>query len=140
VIAGRGRRIAFDYGQVRIGIAICDPDGILATPLPHVSATNPKVLKEIAAILDEYEPIKIFVGYPKLLSGDSGKAVELVDLFIASLKDLTSVPIIKVDERLSTVSAARKLQEAGKNSRQSRALIDSMAAVTILESGLANEN
>ena len=140
MIASRGRRIAFDYGQVRIGVAICDPDGILATPLPHVSATNPKVLKEIAAILDEYEPIKIFVGYPKLLSGESGKAVELVDLFIASLKDLTSVPIIKVDERLSTVSATRKLQEAGKNSRQSRALIDSMAAVTILESGLANEN
>ena len=140
MIAGRGRRIAFDYGQVRIGVAICDPDGILATPLPHVSATNPKVLKEIAAILAEYEPIKIFVGYPKLLSGESGKAVELVDLFIASLKDLTSVPIIKVDERLSTVSATRKLQEAGKNSRQSRALIDSMAAVTILESGLANEN
>ena len=140
MIAGRGRRIAFDYGQVRIGVAICDQDGILATPLPHVSATNPKVLKEIAAILDEYEPIKIFVGSPKLLSGESGKAVELVDLFIASLKDLTSVPIIKVDERLSTVSATRKLQEAGKNSRQSRALIDSMAAVTILESGLANEN
>ena len=63
-----------------------------------------------------------------------------MDLFIASLKDLTSVPIIKVDERLSTVSATRKLQEAGKNSSQSRALIDSMAAVTILESGLANEN
>jgi putative Holliday junction resolvase len=140
MMSDRGRRIAFDYGQVRIGVAICDPDGILATPLPHLAATHPKILQQIIALIDEYQPITIYVGYPKKMSGENGEAVELVDAFIASLKPLTDTPIITVDERLSTVSAARKLRDAGKNSRESRSEIDSMAAVTILEAGLANEN
>ena len=65
----RGRRIAFDYGDARIGVAICDPDGILATPLPFLDARSPKVIKQIAALLDEYSPISIFIGLPKHLSG-----------------------------------------------------------------------
>jgi putative Holliday junction resolvase len=138
--SGRGRRIAFDYGQARIGVAICDPDGILATPLPYLLATHPKVLQQIISLIDEYQPITIFVGYPKNMSGEPGKAVELVDAFIKSLQPLTPIPIVSVDERLSTVSAARKLRDSGKSSRESRSQIDSMAAVTILEAGLANEN
>ncbi|CAB4588187.1 unannotated protein [freshwater metagenome] len=138
--SGRGRRIAFDYGQARIGVAICDPDGILATPLPHLLATHPKVLQQIISLIDEYQPITIFVGYPRNMSGEPGKAVELVDAFIKSLQSLTPIPIVSVDERLSTVSAARKLRDSGKSSRESRSQIDSMAAVTILEAGLANEN
>lgn len=136
----RGRRIAFDYGQVRIGVAVCDPDAILATPLPFLSASHPKVQKEILALLDEYQPITIFVGYPKLLSGEDGQSVHLVDSFIEKLRTITSIPIVTIDERLSTVAAARKLRESGKNSKEARAHIDSMAAVTILESGLANED
>jgi putative Holliday junction resolvase len=136
----RGRRIAFDYGQVRIGVAVCDPDAILATPLPFLSTSHPKVLKEILSLLEEYQPIIIFVGYPKLLSGESGQSVLLVDSFIEKLKTITSIPIITIDERLSTVAAGRKLRDAGKSSKDARMHIDSMAAVTILESGLANED
>jgi putative Holliday junction resolvase len=136
----RGRRIAFDYGQVRIGVAVCDPDAILATPLPFLSTSHPKVLKEILTLLEEYQPIIIFVGYPKLLSGESGPSVLLVDSFIEKLKTITSIPIITIDERLSTVAAGRKLRDSGKSSKDARMHIDSMAAVTILESGLANED
>ena len=136
---GRGRRLAFDYGQVRIGVAVCDPDAILATPLPHLISSHPKVMREILALLEEYQPISIFVGYPKLMSGENGQSVSLVDSFIDSLKEITEVPIITIDERLSTVDATRKLRDAGKTSKQSRTLVDSMAAVTILESGLAYE-
>lgn len=135
----RGRRIAFDYGDTRIGVAICDPDGILATPLPFLNAKHPKLKAQLAALFDEYSPIAIYVGLPKHLSGDEGVAVSKVRDFAATIESLISVPISFVDERLSTVGAARKLREAGKNSKDSRTLIDSMAAVSILESGLANE-
>jgi putative Holliday junction resolvase len=135
----RGRRIAFDYGDARIGVAICDPDGILATPLPFLDARNPKVIKQIAALLDEYSPISIFIGLPKHLSGAEGEAVEKVRAFASSLSEISAIPTIFVDERMSTVGAQKKLHEAGKNAKESRALIDSMAAVAILESGLLNE-
>lgn len=135
----RGRRIAFDYGQSRIGVAICDPDGILATPLPFIDAKNPKLLRQVSSLLAEYEPIRIFLGRPKHLSGAEGESVAKVDQFKESLASITNVEIIFVDERLSTVDAQRKLHEAGKNAKESRLLIDSMAAVAILESGLAHE-
>jgi putative Holliday junction resolvase len=135
----RGRRIAFDYGDVRIGVAICDPDGILASPLPHIDARHPKLAGQVSELLDEYEPIAIYVGRPKNMSGSEGIAVEKVEGFVEKLKAITDLPITFIDERLSTVDAARRLREAGKSAKDSKALIDSMAAVAILESGLANE-
>ena len=135
----RGRRIAFDYGDARIGVAICDPDGILATPLPFLDARHPKLLKNIEALFAEYEPIAIYLGEPKHLSGSDGVAVDKVRTFAATLTEKFSLPLILVDERLSTVDAQRRLREAGKNSRDSKVLIDSMAAVAILEVGLARE-
>jgi putative Holliday junction resolvase len=135
----RGRRIAFDYGDSRIGVAVCDPDGILATPLPFLDSRHPKLMAHIRALFDEYQPIKIYVGEPLLLSGGSGVAVEKAKEFAKSLEQTFEIPLKFVDERLSTVSATRQLQEAGKSTRESKGLVDSMAAVSILESGLASE-
>ena len=135
----RGRRIAFDYGDARIGVAICDPDGILATPLPFLDSKHPKLINHIAELFAEYEPIAIYLGEPKHLSGSEGVAVAKVREFAAILQEKFSLPLIFIDERLSTVDAQRRLKEAGKNSRDSKVLIDSMAAVAILESGLARE-
>lgn len=136
----RGRRIAFDYGDARIGVAICDPDGILATPLPYLDAKHPKLFAQISELFKEYQPIAIYLGEPKHLSGSDGEAVEKVKGFALSLTERFELPIIFIDERLSTVDAARRLKEAGKSARDSKTLIDSMAAVSILESGLAREN
>lgn len=135
----RGRRIAFDYGQARIGVAICDPDGILASPLPFLDARHPKMLQSIDQLLVEYEPITIFVGKPKHLSGADGESVTMVEEFVSKLSSRCDIPILLIDERLSTVDAQRRLREAGKSARESKTLIDSMAAVAILESGLAHE-
>ena len=135
----RGRRIAFDYGDSRIGVAICDPDGILATPLPFLDARHPKLSGALKELFSEYEPIAIFLGLPKHLSGEDGVAVSKVKEFASQLATITDVEVIFVDERLSTVDAARKLRESGKNAKESKSLIDSMAAVAILESGLARE-
>ena len=134
-----GRRIAFDYGDVRIGVAVCDPDGILATPLTTLQSKDPLIKKQIAEIMDEYEPIKIYVGQPKLLSGEDGSAVAKVSVFTEMLTSNFDIPVILVDERLSTVSAARQLRESGINAKDARSLIDAAAAVAILEQGLANE-
>ena len=134
-----GRRIAFDYGDVRIGVAVCDRDGILATPLTTLQSKDPLIKKQIAELIDEYEPVKIYVGQPKLLSGEDGSAVAKVSVFTEMLTSNFDIPVILVDERLSTVSAARQLRESGINAKDARSVIDAAAAVAILEQGLANE-
>jgi putative Holliday junction resolvase len=135
----RGRRIAFDYGEARIGVAICDPDGILATPLPFLDARKPKVIKDVVALFEEYQPIAIYLGKPKHLSGADGNSVAKVEVFASEIRKVIDIPIHFIDERLTTVDAQRKLREAGKSAKESRTLIDSMAAVAILEAGIASE-
>jgi putative Holliday junction resolvase len=134
-----GRRIAFDYGDVRIGVAICDPDGILATPLTTLQSKDPSLKKQIAELIDEYEPVKIYVGQPKLLSGEDGSAVAKVQVFTEMLTSNFDIPVVMVDERLSTVSAAKQLRESGVSAKDARSVIDAAAAVAILEQGLAND-
>jgi len=134
-----GRRIAFDYGDVRIGVAICDPDGILATPIATLQSKSSALKSEITALLTEYEPVKAYVGNPKLLSGSDGSAVAKVLAFTEFLTANFDLPITLVDERLSTVTAAKQLREAGVDSKGAKARIDAAAAVAILEQGLANE-
>ena len=135
-----GRRIAFDYGDVRIGVAICDPDGILATPIATLQSKNPNLKVEIATLLSEYEPVKAYVGNPKMLNGSDGEAVAKVLAFTEFITANFDLPITLVDERLSTVSAARKLRESGVNAKDAKSVIDAAAAVAILEQGLANES
>ena len=132
----RGRRIAFDYGDVRIGVAVSDPDSILSSPLTTLRSESKSLSKEILAIFKEIEPVQIFVGKPALLSGNSGAASEKAEDFAQSLTALTDVEIVMVDERMSTVSAARNLREAGKNTRDSKSSIDMAAAVAILDFGI----
>jgi putative Holliday junction resolvase len=134
-----GRRIAFDYGDVRIGVAVCDPDGILATPLATLQSKDPSLKKQIAELIEEYEPVKIYVGQPKLLSGEDGSAVAKVQVFTEMLTSNFDIPVEMVDERLSTVSATKQLRESGVNAKEARSVIDAAAAVAILEQGLAND-
>ena len=136
----RGRRIAFDYGDVRTGVALCDPDGILATPLCVLESKSKSFMADIASLLNEHQPIRIFIGKPLNMSGSSGESVEKVELFSNKISEITDIPIQLVDERLSTVSAQKKLQAAGLSARETKSLIDAMAAVAILEQGLQREN
>ena len=135
----RGRRIAFDYGDVRIGVAISDPDSILCSPLTTLQTTDKKLDSQISAIFQENEPVQIFVGRPALLSGNDGIASEKAIAFAEHLKQFTTVPIELIDERMSTVSAARNLRDSGKNAKESKSSIDMAAAVAILEFALELE-
>jgi putative Holliday junction resolvase len=132
----RGRRIAFDYGDIRIGVAVCDPDGIISSPLAVLRAEDKNLRSEIQSFIAEYEPVQIFIGLPKQLSGVESSSAEKARTFGAMLAELSNIEIIYIDERLSTVSAQSKLREAGKSTRESKELIDAMAAVEILELGL----
>jgi putative Holliday junction resolvase len=136
----RGRRIAFDYGDVRTGVATCDPDAILASPLCVLQSNDRNFLDEVRALLVEHQPIRIFIGLPMNMSGTSGESVEKAKAFAESLQTITDLPISFIDERLSTVSAQKRLKEAGVSSRDSKNLIDAMAAVAILEQGLLSED
>jgi putative Holliday junction resolvase len=136
----RGRRIAFDYGDVRIGVAVCDPDAILCSPLPALRSQDKGLMELIKDLIDEYAPVRFYVGLPVLMSGNQGESAEKAKTFANSLNHNFEIEVHLIDERLSTVSAQRKLKEAGLSSRESKELIDSMAAVAILEQGLLSES
>ncbi len=129
----RGRRIAFDYGDVRIGVAVSDADSIICSPLITLKATDKFLLTRISEIFQEIQPVQIFVGKPALLSGKDGIATDKALAFASLLRGITDVEIVMVDERLSTVTAARNLRDSGKNAKESKASIDMAAAVGILE-------
>ncbi len=129
----RGRRIAFDYGDVRIGVATSDADSIICSPLTTLKSSDKSLLKSINEIFLEIQPVQVFVGRPALLSGKDGAATDKAVAFADLLQGITDAEVIMVDERLSTVSAARQLRESGKNARDSKDSIDMAAAVGILE-------
>jgi putative Holliday junction resolvase len=129
----RGRRIAFDYGDVRIGVATSDADSIICSPLTTLKSSDKSLLKSINEIFLEIQPVQVFVGRPALLSGKDGAATDKAVAFADLLQGITDADVIMVDERLSTVSAARQLRESGKNAKDSKDSIDMAAAVGILE-------
>ena len=135
-----GRRIAFDYGDVRIGVAISDASGLLASPFGVLDATDKSsVLAEISALTDEFSPIYFAVGMPKHLSGSTSAKMESVQDFISQLRTHFAIPIVEIDERLTTISAAQALRTNGRNAKESKSLIDAAAAATILEMALSME-
>lgn len=132
----RGRRLAFDYGDVRIGVAVSDPDSILASPLVTLTTKSPDLWDQIFAILSEYEPIQVFVGRPIHLAGHESESTSKAVFFAQELGERFDLDVMLIDERLSTVSAQRSLKSAGLSSRESKSAIDQMAAVEILNMGL----
>jgi putative Holliday junction resolvase len=131
--------MAFDYGDVRIGVAVCDPDAILATPVTTLKCKDADLWEQIIALVAEYEPIHIYVGSPMHLSGESSISMEKAEDFKEEVATRTNIACSMIDERLSTVSAARQLKDSGMNSRESKSAIDQMAAVAILEQAIAIE-
>lgn len=133
----RGRRIAFDYGDVRIGVAISDPDSILASPLTTLSSGDPKLLTQIADLVTQYEPVAIYVGDPLNLSGESSASAQKARAFADNLSIEFGIPVTMIDERLSTVSATNAMRQSGLNAKDARSKIDMATAVAILEQGIA---
>ena len=133
-----GVRLGVDVGTVRVGVASCDPAGVLATPV-RTLARGSADLAHLAAMAREYAAIEFVVGLPLSMSGTSGKAADAARAYASALAAGVGVPVRLVDERLSTVDATRTLRESGLGGRAQRAVIDQAAAVIILQSALDAE-
>jgi len=128
------RILAIDYGSTRIGLALSDPTGTLARPLPFLPAKGDvKLAREIAAIARNEKAELLLLGLPRNMDGTSGEAATKVKEFAACLTEATTLPLKFIDERLTTVQASRQLQESGKNTRKQRGQIDSEAACVLLQ-------
>jgi putative Holliday junction resolvase len=140
VVDGRsGVRLGVDVGSVRVGVAISDPNGILATPVatfrrdPEGGAD----LAELAGLVVEHDVVEVVVGLPRTLRGADGAAVAAARDFGQLLASrVAPVPVVYTDERLTTVTAHRQLAERGVRSRDRKAVVDQAAAVAILQSRL----
>jgi putative Holliday junction resolvase len=128
-------RIGVDVGKVRIGVARSDPHGMLATPVETV-ARGLGDIERIGAIAAELEASEIIVGLPLALSGNETASTGDARAFALALSGALPYPVRLVDERLSTVSAHSAMRASGKSQKQSRSVIDQVAAVIILQHAL----
>ncbi len=135
----RGRRVGVDVGDVRIGVAVSDPDGILATPVETVPA-GPDAIGRLAELVREYDALECVVGLPVGLSGREGPAAAKVRTFCAELLPaIDPVPIRLFDERMSTMTAAGQLRHSNRSGASKRTVIDQAAATVILQTALDTE-
>ena len=139
----QGVKLGVDVGTVRVGVAVCDRDGILATPLRTLERNAKKNtdVRILAALAVELGVVEIFVGLPRTMKGEehasARMAMDYAKLLAGKLAESGSgVPVRMVDERLSTVSAHRNLHEAGVSGRNHRKVVDQVAAAGILQHAL----
>jgi putative holliday junction resolvase len=130
-----GVRVGVDVGKVRIGIARSDPHGMLATPVETVPRGAGDV-QRILAIALELEAMEFVVGLPLSLAGTTTASTDDATGFATRLANASEIPVRLVDERLTTVSAQSALRASGRSSRRSRAVIDQVAAVIIVQHAL----
>lgn len=136
----RGVWLGVDVGTVRVGVARSDPGGVLASPLTTLDrdVRGGRDIAELACLVTELGAVGVVVGLPRTLAGREGASAQDARRYARRLaKTVAPVPVRHVDERLSTVSAQRKLHQNGmRGSRRVRAVIDRAAATELLQQWL----
>lgn len=139
----RGRVVALDLGEKRIGVAISDPDGVLASPYSTIDRSGDLARdhREIFSAVADVGAVLVVVGMPLSLSGARGPAAVATDKEVTQLRKALPVPVEIQDERLTTVSAARSMTAAGISSKRQRrgGRIDQEAAAVLLQSWLDSQ-
>lgn len=131
------RILGIDYGDSRVGIAVSDPMGWTAQGVKTIpNKGRERLMDELEAVIREYHPEKIVVGLPKNMDGTEGFRAEATYAFTDDLKKIYGGEIIHWDERLSTVSAARVLNETNTRGKNRKKVLDTVAACFILENYL----
>jgi putative Holliday junction resolvase len=134
-----GRAVGVDLGSKRVGVAVSDPGGILASPYEVLHRTGDPVRDRIRlkAIVDELEAAVVVVGLPLSMDGSVGRAASAALEEAAALADvLAPVPVETFDERLTTVSADRAMLEGKMNAPARRKVVDKVAAAVMLQAWL----
>jgi len=130
-----GVRLGVDAGKARVGVSVCDRDGLLATPVVTLRRADATVA-ELRDLVAEYGAFEVVVGLPLSMQGDDTASTADARALAAELAGTVDVPVRLVDERLSTVSAQRALHQSGRTVKSSRPMIDQVAAVIILQNAL----
>ena len=132
------RILGIDYGDSRTGIAVSDLMGWTAQGLETITYKGDMkmLLNRIGEIIEQYDIKKIVIGYPRNLNGTIGPRAEKTEAFIKILIDNFGLNVIKWDEWLSTVSAHRDMNNMGVKNRKKKGLVDTIAAVHILQNYL----
>lgn len=131
------RILGVDYGEKRTGISVSDPLGITAQGVKTIfESYAPKVAKEVSEISKKLGIERIVVGLPKNMDGSIGFRGEATYIFIEELKKVTNLPIITWDERLSTVSAIKSLNETNTRGSKRKEVVDTVASMYILQNYL----
>lgn len=130
------RALGIDLGDRRIGVAVSS--GRVASPIDTVerSGDRQRDHRRLLDLAAEWEADRLVVGLPLSLDGSIGPAAEKVLAEVAELRALTPLPVDTYDERLTTVTAAQRLQEGGVSARDRRRMIDQMAAAVLLQAWL----
>ncbi len=134
------RILGLDYGTKTVGVALSDERGVIAEPLLTITRERPTKLRktyaQIEAIITEKEVEKIVIGLPMLLNGDEGERAEATRTFASDLARRTGLPVLFVDERLTTTEAMRILADTGVAGSGRKQYVDKMAAAIILQNYL----
>ena len=131
------RVLALDVGDVRIGVALSDETGTLASGLVTLRSAGPKKdTQAVAALVGEHQAEEVVVGLPLRLDGTLGSRGEQIVAFVERLRRVLRVPVVTRDERLTSVAADERLAEAGVKRRDRKARIDQAAAALILQEHL----
>ena len=130
--------LGIDFGRARIGLAVSDELRMLAHPLETIPVTNDPI-KRISEIVRERKIDKIIVGVPRHMSGQFGESANEALAFTSKLRARLKCSVETWDERLTTVAANRALSAAGKKTRQTRKIVDQVAAQMILQGYLERE-
>lgn len=133
----RGARIGVDVGKARVGVARCDPDGMLAVPVETVPRDDHSVAR-ILAVAEEYSAIEFVVGLPLNMHGEDTASTQDARDFARAL-GASGLSVRLVDERLSTVAAHSQMRSVGRKQKDTRGIIDQVAAVVLLQSAIDTE-
>jgi len=131
----KGTAMAFDFGERRIGIAIGEHLLGTATPLTTIDNESNEIRFEmITALIKEWQPKLLVVGYPLNSNGTEHNITQLCKKFARRLNGRFNLPVMMIDERYSSIEASNRLNETGIKGRAQKAVIDQVAAQTILQS------
>lgn len=134
----RGTRLGIDVGKARIGVARCDPDGMLAVPVETVPRSESSI-DRIQQLVQEWEPLEVVVGLPVNMRGEDTPSTTDAREFAVAIARRSGVAVRMVDERLSTVTAHAALRSSGRSQKKSRSIVDQVAAVVFLQHAVDTE-
>lgn len=135
VLPTTGRLLGVDLGDVRIGMALSDPDQIVATAVDTVASAD-DVVEQLAAEVVRHGAVGVVVGYPRTMRGREGQAARRARIVAESLAEHAEVPVALWDERFTTVEAERVMLAQDASRRTRRKAIDRVAATLLLQSAL----